>query len=289
MPTRTATCLLALVAVASPAAAADKETRQMMADIRILQEQSQQLQNLIAALNATLGEAIKTVNARIDEQTNVNRKSLADQKLVIDAMANDVRVLREKVDDNSVRVGSLGQELDALRQAVAALSIPRPLPEGDSFSPAAPAEAGAPAAGAPAAGATSVGASPQKLWDSAMADYYAGQYDLAITGLEAYVKSFPQSPQAPNAALHVGISFSNQGKYDKAVEAYDTVIRTYPKAGVIPDAYTRKGQALMSLKQYDKAREALEFVIKNHGDNMAATVAQQRLKDIQEITAPPRR
>ena len=30
------------------AAAADKETRQMMADIRMLQEQSQQLQNLIA-------------------------------------------------------------------------------------------------------------------------------------------------------------------------------------------------------------------------------------------------
>lgn len=256
----------------------------MMADIRILQEQSQQLQNLIAALNATLGEAIKTVNARIDEQTSVSRKSLADQKLVIDAMANDVRVLREKVDDNSVRVGSLGQELDALRQSVAALNTPRPLADGDSFSPAAPADAGA-----PAPGAASVGASPQKLWDSAMADYYAGQYDLAITGLDAYVKSFPQSPQAPNAALHVGISYSNQGKYDKAVEAYDTVIRTYPKAGVVPDAYTRKGQALMSLKQYDKAREALEFVIKNHGDNMAATVAQQRLKDIQEITAPPRR
>jgi hypothetical protein len=49
MSIKTSTGLLALViaaGLATPAAAADKETRQMMADIRIL-EQSQQLQNLI--------------------------------------------------------------------------------------------------------------------------------------------------------------------------------------------------------------------------------------------------
>jgi len=112
---------LATVFVA-PALAADKETRQMMADIRILQEQSQQLQNLIVAVN----ETIKAVNTRIDEQTGATRKSFADQKLVIDALANDLRVVREKVDDNNVRVGSLGQELDALRQSVTALSVARP-------------------------------------------------------------------------------------------------------------------------------------------------------------------
>src|SRR5437773_11770055 len=118
---------LALTAsLSAPAFAADKETRQMMADIRILQEQSQQLQNQIAALISTLSESIKTVNTRLDDQTNANRKSQADQKLVIDTMANDRRVLREKVDDNSVRVGSVGQEIDALRQSVSAMNAPRP-------------------------------------------------------------------------------------------------------------------------------------------------------------------
>src|SRR5262245_35339062 len=117
----------ATFAHASSAAAADKETRQMMADIRILQEQSQQLQNQIQALIATLNESIKAVNARIEDQTNANRKSLADQKLVIDTMANDLRMLREKVDDNNVRVGSLGQEIEALRQSVSASNAPRPV------------------------------------------------------------------------------------------------------------------------------------------------------------------
>src|SRR5437868_2762015 len=189
---------LAAFVVPSPAAAADKETRQMMADIRILQEQSQQLQNQIAALIATLSDSIKAVNSRLDEQTNASRKSLADQKLVIDTMANDLRVLREKVDDNNVRVGSLGQEIDALRQSVSALNAPRPFGfEADA--------AGTTALDAPVlAGAAAVGTSPKKLLDSALADYFAGQYDLAALGFESYVKTFPQSTEAPEAQLRAG-------------------------------------------------------------------------------------
>jgi hypothetical protein len=102
----------------TPAKAADKEQRQLMADIRMLQEQSQQLQNLIGSLNAALTEALKAVNARLDEQANATRKGLADQKLIIDNLSTDLRIVREKVDDNNVRISSLSQEVDALRQAV---------------------------------------------------------------------------------------------------------------------------------------------------------------------------
>src|SRR5215468_7070922 len=162
MKTKTLSALLSLacvgtLALPAPAAAADKETRQMMADIRILQEQSQQLQNQISALIATLNDSIKAVNARMEEQTNANRKSMADQKVVIDTISNDLRVLREKVDDNSVRVGSLGQEIDALRQSVSAAGT-RPAglesPAGDPSAAGAPTDPGAP----PAAGAAAVGA-----------------------------------------------------------------------------------------------------------------------------------
>jgi tol-pal system protein YbgF len=271
------------MALAAPAAAADKETRQMMADIRILQEQSQQLQNLIAAVT----DAIKAVNARIDEQTAANRKSFADQKLVVDTVANDLRVVREKVDDNNVRVGSLSQELDALRQSVTAMSAaPRAaLPDGVDAGASAPGDPG----GAPTAvltpaaptGAAAVGASPQKLLDSALSDYWAGQYDLSILGFESYVKTFPQSPQAPDAQLHVGNSYFQLGKYEQAIQAFDAVIRTYPRSNEVPEAYVRKGTALKTLRQTEQARQAFEFVIKNYPDNVAATVAQQRLQELQ--------
>jgi tol-pal system protein YbgF len=264
------------LAFAAPAAAADKETRQMMADIRILQEQSQQLQNLIASMT----EAIKAVNSRIDEQTSANRKLFADQKLVIDTLANDVRVVREKVDDNNVRVGSLGQELDALRQSVTALGTVRPpAPDGDPAAVPGGDPSAAAAASAPS-GAAAVGASPQKLLDSALADYYAGQYDLAILGFESYVKTFPQSPQASYAQLHIGISQMQLGKYEPAIAAFDVVIRNYPRSNEVADAYVRKGTALKTLRQTDEARQAFELVIKNYPDSVAATVAQQRLQEL---------
>ena len=274
--------LLTLAAAAAPTLAygADKEQRQMMADLRILQEQSQQLQNLLA----TLSEALKAVNSRLDEQAGQNRKAFADERLAIDTLNADLRIVREKVDDSNVRVGSLSQELDALRQTVAAAAAaasaarPSPIETDPTAAAASPADA-APPAPAPV-GAAGVGASPKKLLDSAMADYYAGQYDLAIIGFESYIKTFPQSQDADDAQYYVGNSFLNQGKYERAVDAYNLTIRNYPKGNVIPDVYYKLGTALKSLKQGDKAREAFSFVIKTYPDTQAATLAQQQMQQL---------
>src|SRR5689334_11062209 len=107
--------ILALIlATTTPADAANKEHQQLMADLRMLQEQSQLLQNLIGQV----ADAVKATNTRIDQQTEANRKSLADQKLIVDTLANDVRVVSEKLDGNNVRIGTLTQEVQALRQAL---------------------------------------------------------------------------------------------------------------------------------------------------------------------------
>jgi tol-pal system protein YbgF len=257
-------------ATTAPAWGADKEQRQMMADLRILQEQSQQLQNLIAALN----DSVKAVNQRLDQQNETSRKAFADQKLVIDNVSNDLRVLREKVDDNNVRVGSLSQELEALRQGVASLNLTRPFGQESDLPAGGATGDTAAGSGSTVAG---VGASPQKLLDGAMADYYGGQYDLAIMGLEGYIKAYPQSPQADYAQYHVGAAYFQQGKYDKAIEAYNTVVKNYPKSSFIAEAYTNAGRSYKTLRQNDKARESFEFVIKNYPDTVAATIAQQQL------------
>src|SRR4051795_12251950 len=143
----------AIVLAAAPARAANKEHQQLMADLRILQEQSQQLQNLLGTLN----DAIKAVNTRLDQQAEATRKAFADQKLVIDNLTNDVRVIREKLDDNNVRIGSLTQEVDSLRQSMQ--QAPRASSPTDADAPAA----GAPAGGQPAGTVPpNAGVSPQK-------------------------------------------------------------------------------------------------------------------------------
>src|SRR5438874_11335661 len=124
-PPAAAMAMLVALLVARPARAANKEHQQLMADLRILQEQSQLLQNMLG----TLSDAIKAVNTRLDQQAETTRKAFADQKLVIDNLSNDVRVIREKLDDNNVRIGSLSQEVDSLRQSLQqALQAPGPSP-----------------------------------------------------------------------------------------------------------------------------------------------------------------
>jgi TolA-binding protein len=264
--------------LSSPAAAANKEHQQMMADIRMLQEQSQQLQILIGQL----GDALKAVNQRLDDQTGAMRKAFADQKLTIDTLSNDLRVVREKVDDNNVRISSLNQELDALRQSMAQMASRPTISEADpngAASSTAPAGAAPSAPPPPPAPGTMV-VSPTQLWDAAYSDYAGGQWDLAIQGFEAYIRQFPQSDRADNAQVAIGNALMYQNKYDKAIEAFDTAIRMYPNGDAIPEAYYHKGLSLVHLGQNDRARDAFETCIKRDSKGEAGpagTLCKQAL------------
>lgn len=268
--------LLALVLAASaatPIAAANKEHQQLMADIRMLQEQAQLLQNMLG----TMTEAMKAMDARLDQrldQLNAAAvKGFADQKLTLDNLTNDVRVIREKLDDNNVRIGSLNQEIDAIRQLLTSRSG-QPLAAPDAAPPGADAAGGAPSGQAPGLGANT---SPSKLWDAAYSDYVAGQYDLAVLGFDAYIKSFPKSDKADDAHVYICASYLNDGKNEKAVEACDLAIRAYPSGDTLPEAYYRKGVALNNLKDVAGARAAWEYVVKTAPDTDAGRLAKQGL------------
>jgi tol-pal system protein YbgF len=264
--------VLALL-IASPASAANKEHQQLMADLRMLQEQAQLLQNLLGSLT----DALKTVNARLDQQVDVNRRGAADLKLMIDTLTKDLSVVREKVDDNNVRVGSLSQEVDALRQLVQQ-ALARPALASDIGSPAPVPGGSAP----PAAASSSAlsGASPTRMFEQAYGDYAAGLWDLAIDGFEAFLKDFSRTTQAPDAQFYIGSAYLNDGKYEKAIEAFDKVIRIFQASARVPDSYYQKGIALRSLKQLDRAREAWDTVTKNYPDGSAAGLARQRLQEL---------
>lgn len=262
--------------LAMPVAAQSKQDRQVMADLRMLQEHTQQLQNLIDQVADTL----KAVNRRLDDQANANRKAFADQKLTIDTLSSDLRVVREKVDDNNVRIGSLTQELESLRQTVTQMTpaaVPTERPAGPAGETQTGASVPAPAApGAPVA----LGTSPQRAWDTAFSDYVGGQYDLAVLGFDAYIRDFPKSDQADNAQVLIGKSLMLDNKYEKAVEAFEKAIRAYPTGDAVPEAHYQKGVSLQHLGEIDKARDAFNTVVKNYPDSTAATLAKQKLTQL---------
>lgn len=278
----TSALLFGLVVV--PAHAANREHQQLMADIRMLQEQSQQLQLVLASL----GDTLKALNAKLDDQSSSTRKQFADQKLLIDALSSDLRVMRERIDENNNRVGTLGQEVNSLRDAVNTLPsqlVPQapamvPGPNG-TMVPAPGVPGGDPQASAapPAVVPTGPagGLSPQRMFETAQADYAAGQWGLAISGFEQFIRSFPTHERADDAQFYIGESYQVDGKFKEAIAAYELVLQKYPTGDRAPQAMYKRGIALSLLGDNERARESLQLVIRNYPQSEVAVLAKQVL------------
>jgi tol-pal system protein YbgF len=243
----------------------------MMADIRMLQQQNTRLQAQLAAVTKLL----ESVTARLDEQAAANRKSFADQKALADTMNADLRVLREKIDESNVRLGSLSEEVEGIRLSQSAAP--------QAAVPAAPADAAQPAAPPatpPAPRPGGFGASPSQAFETARSDYYMGNWSLAIQGFESFLKTFPKSDLTDDAQYYIGETYYMSGRFQDALTAYDAVIERYPSSNTLPDTYYKRGMAQKALGQAAQAKESLSFVIKTYPSSDAAFLARQALDQL---------
>jgi tol-pal system protein YbgF len=277
----TSALVLLLAAMVMPVNAQNREHQQMTADVRMLQEQTQQLAITLAAINQALTESIKALNARLDQANEATRKGFADQKLTIDNIVEGVQVIRERSSDTNVRIGSLSEELEAMRLTVQALQALQqsaaapPVPA----DPNAPVDPGAPPSPAPLPPAASLpstaGLSPTRMFDTARADYFAGQWASAINGFEAFLRTFPRSEQADDAQLNIGESYYAQRQWPEAIAAYNLVIQNYPGTNSVPTAYYKRGLAQEGAGQLDAARASWETVAKSFPDSDEGRLAKQ--------------
>jgi tol-pal system protein YbgF len=287
-----AVALAAWTAAAAPVMAQNREHQQLTADARMLQEQTQQLAIAVAQLAESLNQAVKAINTRIDDVNNANRKGFADQKLIIDNMASDVRVVRERTDDTNLRIATLREELEALRgsmvtmQQQVSLAPPPVVDPNAPFDPNAPTAAVQPPPSVPAPLPSTLGLSPSRMFDTARGDYFAGQYSLAISGFDAFLKAFPRSEMAGEAQHLIGESYASQGRFEEAVTAYNAVIQTYPTSSIVPETYYKRGIGQERLGQADAARESWETVVKMFPDSDSARLAKQGLDRLARQSPP---
>jgi tol-pal system protein YbgF len=274
-PARWIAMVVWAVGAASPAYAADKTHQQMMAEIRMLQEQQQQLQQMLGGLAETLAQTLKTMTSKIDDQSGATRKGFADQRLLIESVSETARILREKADDTNVRLSSMTQELEAIRHTIAsqpqtpAAAIPGQEPVPGNPGP----PAGSPSAVTP----PPPGVSPQRMFDEAFSDYTRGDYDLAIEGFQTYIRMFPRTDRTDDAQLKIGDSLHAAKRFTEAIAAFQKVTSDYPQSDSVPAAHYKLGLSYEALKQPELARKSFETVIKNHGGSNEAILAKQRL------------
>src|SRR5678815_702334 len=162
--------LVSALAGAAPARAQNREHLQMAAELRILQQQNQELANTLAQVIQLLNETTKALNTRIDQTNESIRKGFADQSLTLNAAAGDVRKTLAQTQDAATRLGELKEEVQALRASIPAL-ISRLTPPADT---AVPDPNAVPAGGDTAPGAISqqppstLGLSPERMYNTCL-------------------------------------------------------------------------------------------------------------------------
>ena len=102
-------------------------------------------------------------------------------------------------------------------------------------------------------------------------------YPLAVTGFDAFLKTFPRSEMADDAQFFIGETYYAQNRWTDAIAAYNQVIQNYPMGNAVPDAYYKRGLAQERLGQLDAARESWDTAVKNFPDSDAGRLAKQNL------------
>jgi len=295
----TAVVWLALFfATPTPAAAQNREHLQLAAELRMLQEQNQQLSLALSQLTETL----KAVNARLDTSDEFQRRRFADQEVLVKNLGSDLGTIRERTQDTDTRLRTLKDEIDALRQTF--LSLPALIaqsqvpvsPLTDPNNPGATANSapGGVSAATPAPAPAPIltlppeaGLSPNRLFDTAFSDYTSSQYASAIAGFQQLVKTYPTAERADDAHFFIGESLANMKRLPEAVDAYNQVIQKYPTGDQVDMAFYRRGFVESSMGQTDVARATWEELVKRFPNSQGAQLAKQRLAGLTRAPASP--
>lgn len=278
---------LAVVSAALPATAQNREHQQMSAEMRMLQEQTQQL----ALTLAQIGDALKALNARLDASDQAAQKRFADQELLMKTLSSDLSAIRERTQDTDTRLRKLADEVEALRTTVT--SLPSLISSGTTAVP--PTETSAvdpnipPTPQPTSPPPSTAGLSPSRMLDTAKSDYFSGSYATAVTGFDALLRTFPTSEAAAEAQYMLGETYSQQKRFADAVNAYTAAIQKYPRSTWVPEAYYKRGKAQESLGTPDAARASYEQLLKTYPDTPSAGLAKQALDRLgRQPATPPR-
>ena len=295
-----AAALLLVAAVSVPARAAlfdDEEARKRIeATNQRLNVVQKQLDDRIAALEAQLkSQGLVELFNQIELLKGDSAR-----------LRGQIEVLTYEQNETQKRQRDLYVDLDArlrkLESAPPAAAVPpAPMAGAPGAAPTGPAgalpagPAGAPpAAGVPGAapsstavavarpGSGSSAAAPdaaaeQRAYDAALDLFKSGNYNGAITGFSALVRTYPRSPLAPSAQYWVGNAQFAKRDFRSAIAAQRMLIQVYPDSSKVPDALLNISSAQAELNDNAAARRTLEELIAKYPTSEAAGKARQRL------------
>jgi TolA-binding protein len=270
----------------------NKQTDEMQRDIALLQEQlrsvqrtlDEKLAQLALLVQQTQDSTNKTNSSLATVQSSVS-DTLAQQVAPlskvgpkVDEMSDEVRGMRDTMDDLNNRMAKLDAKVTDLNNRLAVTQVP---PPGAPSAPtAAPGSAPTGDAGAPQAAAPPPGMTAELAWQTAEKDRLTGNLDLALKEYSDYLTYFPTTDYAPAAQFEIGEISYNKGDYPTALKAFDTLLERFPDNPKTRSAHLMKGQTLLKTGDRDAALQEFKFVNDTYPGTEEARRAGQALRGL---------
>ena len=235
----------------------------------------------ITATNARIDQLQKDLEDRVAQlERQLKSGALVDLANNVEGLKSDVakirgqiEVLTYELEQSQKRQKDLYVDLDARMRKLE--GSPGPSADG------APADAAA--ASGPASGASSIASqlpstpAEQRAYDSALDQFKRGDYQGAITGFTAFVKTNPKSALAPSAQYWIGNAHFARKDYKAAIASQRQLLLAWPDSPKVPDALLNVASAQSELGDSAAARRTLEELIGKFPQSDAAAKAKQRL------------
>jgi tol-pal system protein YbgF len=264
-------------------------------DMEKLQSQISDLQEQVAQLKRTASskEEVQNVNVKIAEQTQTLLKSNATLVAKVDQIEERSNNTQGSIEQTNYRIDRLVQQVTQLQRDVDDVKQQEAARAAAAAAmPATPAGAGSGtstlggSSGVPAGGEVTVpappvpGENPMEMYNAAYRDYQRGNYDLAISGFQDFLRGNMKSDLADNAAYWIGESLYSQKKYRDAIEQFDRVVNDFPKSDKVPSALLKKGYSYINLNERSRAIVQLQYVVHEHPRSPEAAKARDELKKL---------
>ena len=129
---------------------------------------------------------------------------------------------------------------------------------------------------------------------AASALFGEGKYSEAYTQFDNFIRDYPASPWAAEAAIGTAASLESQGKNDEALTAYQRVVTSYGSSSVANQArmaqariHEAKNQPEMALKQYDDITKQAGSAGMTMAGQEAFMKRQELLRKFPHLVPPP--
>jgi tol-pal system protein YbgF len=235
----------------------------------------------ITATNARIDQLQKDLEDRVAQlERQLKSGALVDLANNVEGLKSDVarirgqiEVLTYELEQSQKRQRDLYDDLDARMRKLEGAPGPAAGDAAPADAAAAGTATGAPTGGTPVASTVA----EQRAYDAALDQFKRGDFQGAITGFTAFVKTNPRSALAPSAQYWIGNAHFARKDYKAAIASQRQLLLAWPDSPKVPDALLNVASAQSELGDSAAARRTLEELIGKFPQSDAAAKAKQRL------------